>query len=369
MFSQISPTKKNDHSCETNPISKKKKPGPTSEMLELNKNVQNLAEKRLKTGESSFSIRTIASLSEKENCFSQNFNFENSFDRCKSSIKMQSNAHQIETIEDKESITAAKEIKPSHLNFRPQKREQKKKELTKYELLYKNEYLQFETIINGENTTLKCMGTGSVMKAYDVSAKKQLCSGIENDEILVKLYKLTRNKGIVSSSQLNSLRKLMETAIESYKKARDLEIPQAILYNIDSAIDDCYFIVEKIHDELDIKCCEQMAQVKNLFRIYFEKQIVLDLAPANLRVQTKLENKKIVVLVDYMETDKKIQNNLPRDEFFEHILKRWYNEIKKNFPDLSKNEKENKAIGILVELTKGLDEYGFNPTWIVNATI
>ncbi|MBA3602597.1 MAG: hypothetical protein H0W50_02930 [Parachlamydiaceae bacterium] len=366
MIPQISPTKSRNYSCETSPISKKR-PGPALELLGLNQNIQNLAEKRLKTGESSFSFRTNASLAkeEKKCLFSQNLNFENSFDHCKSAIKMQTNTFQQPEIrEDNESIRLPKKIEP----FRsPVQRAPQPRIKTKYEELYKNDYKQFETIINENVTTLTCMGEGSLMKAYDVQAKNQVLEGISNDNILVKLYMLKRFKGVVTSSTLD-LKKFMETAIKSYKKAKDLEIPQAILYNIDTAVDDCYFIVEKIHESLDIECCEQMAQVKDLFKIYFEKNLVLDLAPANLCVKTETGDKKIVVLVDYLEKEIKIKKNTSRDEFFENILTRWYNAIKKKSFNLSDVEKESKAIGMLNDLTQGLDKYGFNPTWIVNAT-
>jgi hypothetical protein len=201
------------------------------------------------------------------------------------------------------------------------------------------------------------MGKGSVMKAYDVTADSQLWSGIENCNILVKLYMVKRHKGKLAGDGIKNIPSMMKTAIESYKKAEQLLIPQAILYNVDTAIEDCCFIVEKISGQLDINCVEQMEQVKKLFKTYFEKNIVLDLGPANLCVKTDESKKETVVLVDYMETDQDHR----RGPFFEDVLGRWYTAIKAKCSDLSDEERKIYAIALIKDLTEGLEEYGFDP--------
>ncbi|MBA3284741.1 MAG: hypothetical protein H0U27_06750 [Nitrosopumilus sp.] len=329
-------------------------------------NVDNFAKKKLKfeddssfngtvTNRDSFQAKKVEIEFTDENLSSQDIFASNNKSLVLSNYLQQSKY-------DGDELMSNKALKaPYSLSkFTPSERSQQPKVMSAYEKLYPSENREIKNEIYGIKTTLFCMGEGSAMKAYDVIADRQLWSGIENSNILVKLYKfdLLKGKGKVSSSDVKKVSGMMDTAIKSYKKANDLSIPQAIIYNVETATSDCFLIVEKIQGKLDITSFEQKEQVKKLFKAYFEKNIVLDLGPANLCVKIdESTNSKTVVLVDYMETDK----DHKRNGFFEDILRRWYETIYKVSLDLSSDTRKNNAITLIKELTEGLEIYGFDP--------
>lgn len=236
-----------------------------------------------------------------------------------------------------------------------------------YEILFDKIKKEATLEIYGNSVKLSCMGKGSLMHAYDLTADTQLVAGIDNSNILVKLYFIELK---CSKAHVKSLPQLMQTSIASYQKGKELGIPQATLYNIDTAMKDGFFIVEKIPEELDMECPLQMAQVQILFQTYFKEKFVMDLAPDNLRVKTeKTEEgtKQTVVLVDYLEKEKKIKKVGDSDLFFMKIIERWYKTLCKKYLGLPDDQRKIKASELINFLTQGLEDHGLDPEWIKNA--
>lgn len=172
--------------------------------------------------------------------------------------------------------------------------------------------------INGTDSNLTRSNKGSFVQTYSLTAEKSLVEGVDNKNLLLKLF-LTKHEMQAKEYMQNSLR--------NYDRAMELNLPCSKIYNREKAIDDGYYLVQKIENELDLDNEHQIKQVCDFFKASFDNQYPCDLSYSNLRADS--EGK--VFLTDFVEKGDLflMGENKQRIEIT-HFLKTWKQELLEN---------------------------------------
>jgi hypothetical protein len=198
------------------------------------------------------------------------------------------------------------------------------------------------------------------MNCYSIRAEGSLIPNVSNDQVLVKLYHGKQgHKARRFASEL--LSGYTKCSIANYKEIQNLGIPVASIYNLETALEECVFIVEKVPYELDLNQDYQLEQVCDLFKKSFENKAPIDLSFNNLRVQ---ENGSVTV-VDFVEKSYDFNKTSKLRDFTIQFLKSWCWKAS-HFTVAnqgSQAEARMAAQKLLIRLTQGLQKHGFDLSW------
>ncbi|MGR3911874.1 MAG: hypothetical protein QRY71_01005 [Candidatus Rhabdochlamydia sp.] len=145
-------------------------------------------------------------------------------------------------------------------------------------------------MIGGKTVSLTFLDEGSYMNVYQPGDTPLLVPSLSNQAVVVKLYH-GKNTGL-SSQQLE---KCLTTSLRSYKQTLDYDIPVAKIYNVETALTDCFLIQEKIPHPIQIT--SYLLEIFHFFELSLKHNITLDLIPDNFRVKED----GTVVLIDFVE--------------------------------------------------------------------
>lgn len=209
-------------------------------------------------------------------------------------------------------------------------------------------------LIYGFKYNLTRFGEGTFMKVYKLQGQSKIQNEVSNDKLLLKLY----SRAHISFDE-KTLSCYMNNSIENYNAAKKLDLPVSTIYNIQTAITDKFFLVELIPNEADLGNENQLKQIQSLFKVSFEKKLLLDLSFSNLRVR---EN-GTVTLIDFVEEPVKFTDACQLSIFVIQYLKSWTKEVQQMTlnADFPQEQKKELAAQLLTILTEGLEPYGFDP--------
>lgn len=195
--------------------------------------------------------------------------------------------------------------------------------------------------INNQPVSLQFLGKGSFMDAYTLEASAPVVSSTPNDKVVLKTYNSER-----SSSNPAKLSKFLKSSIANYKQAQNLNLPVATIYNIKTALEDKFFLQEKIPHPANVTNASHISQLRQFLLASLKNQVCFDLLPQNLRVTEE----SALTLIDFVE-DKSDGIMV----FINHAVKLWATEMKEV---LSANI--TQVAKFLSDLTQDFDQYGYD---------
>jgi hypothetical protein len=168
------------------------------------------------------------------------------------------------------------------------------------------------------------LATGSFFAVYKLDEKR-----------VIKIF----NEKVSRESE-RQLEAYMESAIANYYEAKELGLPIAEIYNIETALKDKYFIQEYIPEQLDVTNKSHFEQLRTFFLTSLESKVIFDIKPGNILVRDKT-----AILVDFVE-DKDDGLTV----FINHAVREW----------CIKAIKEHKCdkLTFLADLTEGFEKFG-----------
>lgn len=239
-------------------------------------------------------------------------------------------------------------------------------------LFNKAEQSRYETsfMILGVPAKLIPFADGTFVRAYGVLASEKIHQESENENLLVKLY-----HGQKTKFGEKALQKYMKISLENYDKAIALELPHAKIYNRETALNDKFYLVEKIPNEIDWQDGNHITQVISIFETVFKKQYPGDLSYANLRVT----NEGTVVLIDFSEKNIDFSNTYKIYNFVLQMFRGWCRKIQETHrQDEGRSEAKkllDQFFAVMPERERYFDnekyeellsEYFSIPSWLVN---
>jgi len=197
---------------------------------------------------------------------------------------------------------------------------------------------------NGVSVTFSSFSEkGSYVRVLSPYADDSLVPGVSNDQLLIKIY----NEKLLTKTEA-CLKNYMSSSLKNYEAAKHLGLPVSTIFNAATALEDTYFIVEKVPYPIDVNSPDHVKQVHRFFQAAFDQKSIFDLLPDNFCVKED----GTVVLVDFVEDTED-----GFDIFLKHALKTWA----KRFAESAHYDREATRTS-LKQLTEGLNQ--FDPQWI-----
>lgn len=204
---------------------------------------------------------------------------------------------------------------------------------------------------------------GTFVEVYSINASKPLFKGIKNENILLKVF----NRNHMNFP--DKTHKYMENSLANYKQALNLNIPCAEIYNADTALQDGYYLVERIQDE--IKLSDEIdidnlnphlhanyqsfiEKVRYFFEISYNNKFLIDLSISNIRQNS--EGK--FILTDFVEKPFSMELREKYGIFAIQFLKSWCKAVQVHL-----KEQDGRAVAsrLLTDLTRDLN---YDDKWI-----
>ena len=228
----------------------------------------------------------------------------------------------------------------------PQKRRiRAQKEPSRFQIIFRSTE-QGEIVIRGQTVVvIPLSDKGSYMNVFTPGASSPLVKDISNSALVIKTFNRQRSK-----EPENRLKMFMTTALQSYRNAQMLGVPVAAIYNEATALQDGYYIQEKVAHPLDILNVSHVQQARHFFINFLDnKHILFDLLPDNLRVT---EDGR-VKLIDFVEED-----DDPWGVLFKHALTYWC----KLYSKTTGANLDGTSV-FLQEFTASFERHGYDLSW------
>lgn len=223
-----------------------------------------------------------------------------------------------------------------------------KAEPSAYETLFKTVTESKNVNLYGVDAHLELLGKGYFMYAFTVQTDTEILPDVANNSLIFKIYHGAKN---VFNAQ--TLANYTKRSVENYHQALQCGLPVATFHNVETALEDKYFLVERI--PLEISMPRDVEKVHHFFMTAFANKVYFDLHPSNLRVR----DDGTVTLIDFVEEEIKFKTT-PGSECacrITALLTAW--------AEHGKTFAEGKEI--VSKLTAGLEPHGFNPMWAQDA--
>jgi len=258
----------------------------------------------------------------------------------------------------KQSVPPTPMKKRPHPSFVPQSPEAKtmalwtakkpKVESSPYETLFQTISGEKTLSLYGVKAKLERIGQGYFMHTFAMKAETEILPDIANDTLLVKFY-----HGAKGGFGENRLSTYTSSSLRNYETALSLNLPVAQIHNADTALQDRYFLVERIPHEIEMP--QDIEKVHQFFKAAFANKVYFDLHPSNLR---KRED-GTVTLIDFVEEKINFKTSSGSECAcrITALLTAWAER------GASRAEGEQ----IVKRLTAGLEEHGFDPQWAEDA--
>lgn len=146
--------------------------------------------------------------------------------------------------------------------------------------------------INNKKISVEHFADGTFQNVYKINADHQIICDTPNENVLLKVF----NEPL-SKLPEDNIKKYTQNSIDNYRIALKLGLPCAEIFNVDTALNDRYYLVKMIPGTIDLKNENHLQQICRFFKVTFENKYTCDLTYDNLRVQ----NDGTVTLIDYAE--------------------------------------------------------------------
>lgn len=191
------------------------------------------------------------------------------------------------------------------------------------------------------------LGQGSFSTVYTVVKNpSRLVPTVDNSELVIKMY-----NGIRTGFHPRALSGYLESALANYKQVMALGLPVAKIYNAETASTDLAIVQKRIDANVNLRNPTEMTQVQRFFDLSIKSGVLMDLQPANLKVENGT-----VVLIDFVE------------EMEDHNIVTMVNLAIKAWIDLCKESgfSREQTEAFLRELSSGFEEANpyFNAKWL-----
>lgn len=202
--------------------------------------------------------------------------------------------------------------------------------------------------INNKSVNTKIFAKGTFQKVYVINADHQIIQETHNSKILLKVFHLNLLE--------TKLQYYMKNSIDNYHRAIELGLPCAKIYNIKTALEDKYYLVEMVPNKIDLKNEDHLQQICRFFKVSYENKYTCDLTYDNLRVQ----NDGTVTLIDFAEKKINYDKNNSFRMYAITFLMGWGREVRATY-NLYGNEGRNFTKKLLAKFTENL---GYETEWI-----
>ncbi|MBA2727576.1 MAG: hypothetical protein H0U49_05315 [Parachlamydiaceae bacterium] len=212
--------------------------------------------------------------------------------------------------------------------------------------------------IEGVKVLTKLFSTGTFLKACTITSENPehlFVKEVDNTEVIFK-YFLEYHAKIEAN-----VKKYMTNSIANYKQIVELGLPCSKIFNIDTAIEDKYYLVEMIPQAVDFTNENHVSQIVEFIKVCSENKVAGDFSYSNFRVT--LDGK--VKSIDFDEEGVKFDYSNEHRIFTIQFLKSWANKIRETLykvdgkPVASQLLTEfNKSLGFEASLVDGIiDDY------------
>lgn len=210
-------------------------------------------------------------------------------------------------------------------------------------------------MVNGLTCSSRLFAAGSFMKTYTLDCDIQIQPDVKNCDLLLKIY-----SGVKFLFNDEKMLKTLENSKKNYNKAKKFDLPVSIIYNIETAVTDGFFLAEFIPEAIDLTREDQLAQVRTFFEKSFQNKVPFDLSYSNLRVKND-----VVTLIDFVEKPFEFSNTEKLRSFAIQFLKGWSKQVLEitKASSFSGDERKELALQLLTSLTQGLEKDGFDNEW------
>jgi hypothetical protein len=147
-------------------------------------------------------------------------------------------------------------------------------------------------LFSGRLYQIQYLGQGSFSTVYTiVQNPSRLVPTVDNSDIVIKVY-----NGIRTEFNQSTLNGYLKSALKNYRQVMSLGLPVATIYNTETALSDLAIIQKRIDANVNPTNPVEMDQVKRFFDLSITSTVLMDLQPANLKVDNGT-----VVLIDFVE--------------------------------------------------------------------